>query len=248
MPDPAATARLRAALVSVGGGYLRNPVRQRGVTCADCTTPVDGYQLCLRCKSNRAQGGLGDAVAFLTYAVTGRKSGYLMRGYKAKPPVAEHRMVVGLLLLLALQEHTSCVGTVTGKPVTHWAIVPSLPAKPGEHPLRSLVINHALGSEVALTAAANVQRPREVSPKHFVTATRLPPHSHVILIDDTWASGGHAQSAALTLRNAGAEKVSVLVVARWINEDFAGNKEFVSHLAERDYDPAICPWTGGSCP
>jgi hypothetical protein len=60
MPDPAAAARLRAALVSVGGGYLRNPVRQRGVTCVDCTTPVDGYQLCLRCKGNRAHSGLNE--------------------------------------------------------------------------------------------------------------------------------------------------------------------------------------------
>jgi hypothetical protein len=248
MPDPAAAARLRAALVSVGGGYLRNPVRQRGVTCADCTTPVDGYQLCLRCKGNRAHSGLGDAVAFLTYAVAGRKSAYLMRGYKAKPPVAEHRMVVGLLLLLALQEHTGCAGAIAGRLVSHWAIVPSLPAKPGEHPLRGLVVNHAHGSEVALTAAANVQRPREISSDHFAIATKLPPRSHAMLIDDTWASGGHAQSAVLTLRNAGAERISVLVVARWINEDFAANKEFVGHLAERDYDPGICPWTGSACP
>ena len=194
------------------------------MTCADCTTPVDGYQLCLRCKGHRAHSGLGDALAFLSYAVAGRKSAYVMRGYKAKPPVAEHRMVVGLLLLLALQEHTNCAGTVTGMPVTHWAIVPSLPAKPGEHPLRSLVINHALGSEIVLAAAANVQRPREISPGHFVTATQLAPHSHVMLIDDTWASGGHAQSAVLTLRDASAEKVSVLVVARWINEDYAASR------------------------
>jgi hypothetical protein len=248
MPDVAAAARLRSALVSVGGGYLRNPIRQPGVTCADCATPVNGYQLCLRCKGHRAHIGLADAVAFLTYAVAGRKSGYVMRGYKAKPPVAEHRMVVGLLLLLSLQEHTACAGALAGTPVTHWAAVPSLPAKPGEHPLRALVVNHAPGKEVTLQASANVQRPRDVSPEHFVTATKLPHRSHVMLIDDTWASGGHAQSAVLTLRRAGAEKVSVLVGARWVNEDFADNKEFVSRVAERDYDPAICPWTGGACP
>jgi hypothetical protein len=248
MPDVAAAARLRSALVSVGGGYLRNPVRQPGVTCADCATPVNGYQLCFRCKGHRAHSGLADAVAFLTYAVAGRKSAYVMRGYKAKPPVAEHRMVVGLLLLLALQEHTGCAGALAGLPVTHWAVVPSLPVKPGEHPLRGLVVNHAQGEELTLVAAADVQRPREVSPDHFVTGAKLAPRSHVMLIDDTWASGGHAQSAVLTLRTAGAEKVSVLVGARWINEEFGGNKEFVGRLAERDYDPAICPWTGGACP
>jgi hypothetical protein len=42
--------------------------------------------------------------------------------------------------------------------------------------------------------------------------------------------------------------VSVLVAARWINEDFGGNAEFLRGLATRDYDPAICPWTGSNCP
>jgi orotate phosphoribosyltransferase len=69
-----------------------------------------------------------------------------------------------------------------------------------------------------------------------------------VLIDDTWTSGGHAQSAVLALRGAGAARVSVLVVARWIKEDFAGNKEFLRELAGRDYDPGSCPWTSGKCP
>ncbi len=96
MLDSAAAARLRATLISIGGGYLRNPVRVRGITCADCVTPVDGYRLCYPCKGHHAYGRLADATAFLTYAVAGEKSGYVMRGYKAKSPVGEHRMVVGL--------------------------------------------------------------------------------------------------------------------------------------------------------
>ncbi|SRR6266567_2958621 len=87
MLDPAVAARLRETLISIGGGYLRNPVRVRGITCTDCVTPVDGYQLCYPCKSHHAYGGLADATAFLTYAVAGEKSGYVMRGYKAKSPV-----------------------------------------------------------------------------------------------------------------------------------------------------------------
>ncbi|MCW2930332.1 MAG: hypothetical protein JWM19_1294 [Actinomycetia bacterium] len=56
-----------------------------------------------------------------------------MRGYKALRPVAEHRLVVGLLLRLALEGHTKCVGKLAGRSVTHWTTVPSLPAKPYEH-------------------------------------------------------------------------------------------------------------------
>jgi adenine/guanine phosphoribosyltransferase-like PRPP-binding protein len=77
---------------------------------------------------------------------------------------------------------------------------------------------------------------------------RIAPESHVLLIDDTWATGGHAQSAVLALRKAGAAQVSVLVVARWLKEDYGDNKRFIAELANRDYDPSICPWTGGQCP
>jgi hypothetical protein len=38
------------------------------------------------------------------------------------------------------------------------------------------------------------------------------------------------------------------VVARWLNEDFGGNKSFIAELANHDYDPLRCPWTGGDCP
>jgi adenine/guanine phosphoribosyltransferase-like PRPP-binding protein len=77
---------------------------------------------------------------------------------------------------------------------------------------------------------------------------RLPQGSHVLLIDDTWASGGHAQSAVLALRAAGASRVSVLVVARWLKEDYGENKQFIVDLANCDYNPLICPWTGTDCP
>ncbi len=70
----------------------------------------------------------------------------------------------------------------------------------------------------------------------------------MLLIDDTWAMGGHAQSAVLALRKAGAGRVSVLVVARWLKEDFGDNARALRDIAARDYDPAICPWTGAGCP
>lgn len=248
MDDPEFAPRADLILIAVGGGYLRNPVRIWRATCADRMTPVAGYDLCFACRGHHARSGLTDVTAFLTYAVAGKESGHVMRGYKARPPVAEHRMVIGLLLLLALDGHTKCAGMLGGRSVTHWAIVPSLPAKPYEHPLRRLVIDHAPGPEAPLIATAVVSQPRAVNPDHFRCTVRLPQGSHVLLIDDAWATGGHAQSAVLALRKAGAARVSVLVVARWLKEDYGGNKGFIAELANRDYDPRICPWTGGACP
>lgn len=247
MLDQETLTRLSALLVSRAGGYLRNPVRRDRVTCAICATPVAGYERCYRCMTQERAGD-ADAVAFLTYAVSGQQSGYLMRGYKAPSPVEEHRTVVTLLCLVGLSAHERCPAVLGGMAITHWATVPSLPAKPGAHPLRAMVSRAVPGREVPLVAAAAAADPREVNPDHFSAAIRMPPGSHVLLMDDTWAGGGHAQSAALSLRNAGAQRVSVLVVARWMKESYAGNAEFLRSIAARDYDPRICPWTGGTCP
>jgi hypothetical protein len=240
-------ARLSAALVSSAGGYLRNPVRQELLTCAVCATPVTGFRLCYQCQRRRGRTGLADATGFLAYAVAGRQSGYVMQGYKARPPVLEHQTIVTLLVLLGLARHAGCAAP-TGVPVTHWATVPSLPARPGEHPLHAIVSRLAPGAEVALAAAGEVEYSRDLRPGHFRVAAALPAGAHVLLVDDPWARGGHAQSAALALRAAGAARISVLVAARWINEDFGGNAAFLRGLSGRDYDPAVCPWTGAACP
>lgn len=248
LPDQATVTRLTTALVGRAGGYLRNPIRQSYVTCAVCTTPVDNYWQCPQCNSQGAYNGLADATAFLTYAVGGQQSGYVMRGYKAQQPVNEHVSIVIILILLALSIHERCPVALSGAPITHWATVPSLPAKAGEHPLHHIVGQIGLAPEVQLIAATSVPRPRDVNPAHFVTGAELPRGSHVLLIDDTWTSGGHAQSAAIALHQAGASRVSLLAVARWINEEFADNESFLRKLSGRDYNPAICPWTGGTCP
>jgi hypothetical protein len=240
--------RLRSVLVSRAGGYLRNPVRQDGVTCAVCTTPAAGYPRCYACRVHRADAGLAEATAFLTYAIAGQQSAYVMRGYKARRPLEEHRSIVRLLLAVGLSGHAGCPGALAGVPVTHWASVPSLPAQTGEHPLHRIVASLAPGIEASLSAAAEARSPREVSPDHFRCDAPLPQGAHVLLIDDTWTGGGHAQSAALSLRRAGAARISVLIVARWIKKDFRDNAGFLRELADRDYDPAICPWTGSSCP
>ncbi|MCW2908037.1 MAG: hypothetical protein JWL68_2826 [Actinomycetia bacterium] len=252
MADPDLVARLSAALVASAGGYLRNPVRRELVTCAVCATPVAGFRLCYQCQRRRGRTGLADATGFLAYAVAGQQSGYVMQGYKARPPVPEHRAIVTLLVLLGLARHAPCVKNAGASgeapvPVTHWATVPSLPAQPGEHPLHAIVSRLAPGCEVTLAAADEVDYPRDLDAGHF-RAPPLPAGAHALLVDDTWARGGHAQSAVLALRAAGAARVSVLVAARWINADFGGNAAFIRGLADRDYDPAICPWTGAACP
>lgn len=254
MPIDAETLReFRRTLVQRAGGYLRNPIIEPGVTCAVCATPCVGYQLCLTCRNQRdVAGQKADQVASLTYAIGGGQSGYMMRSYKAPTPAEEHRQIVALTALVGLALHGECAGRRLGDPVTHWSVVPSLPAKAGPHPLRQLVVSAAPGQEVQLHAAAAALQPRTIQADHY-TSDLLPERAHVLLLDDTWTGGGHAQSAALALRAAGAAFVSVLNVSRWIDptwkiDKYGDNAGFLAKRCIADYDPSLCPWTGGSCP
>ena len=111
-----------------------------------------------------------------------------MRGYKAKPPIGEHRAIVTLLAVLGLTEHSSCAERLLTAPITHWAVVPSLPARPGEHPLRPIVRTLAHGTELPLSAAGSTPNPRSVDPQHFRAGAALRPGAHVLVIDDTWVA------------------------------------------------------------
>lgn len=147
MMDSGLEKRLTAALVAFAGGFLRNPVRRQHVTCAVCTTPVEErYSLCFPCKQHRLHSGTADRVAPVTYAIAAQQSGYIMRGYKARPRVDAHYRLVGMLTVLALSKHAGCAETMADSPITHWASIPSLPARPGEHPFHRIVSGSAPGT------------------------------------------------------------------------------------------------------
>lgn len=63
------------------------------------------------------------------------------------------------------------------------------------------------------------------------------------------ARPGHAQSAALALRAAGAERITLLVLARWLTVGFGETTPawLRAHLTP-DFDATICPYTAGNCP
>lgn len=254
MTDPR-VAQVQQTLVTTAGGFLRNPLRAG--TCSHCFTPTASQPLCARCRHLLSFDGGPDLLGMVAYAgyldpIT--QSGHVMRGYK-NPYIQSgfHRQTVALMSALGLIGHVACPGALTGFPITAWATVPSLPPKPDlpKHALNDIVGKLARpgSAEVTLTAATAVSHPRDINPSHY-TASANAAGQHVLVIDDTWTSGGHATSAALAIRAAGAIHVSVLVLARWLANswELTTPQWAKQHLAQPDFDPDVCPWTQGPCP
>jgi hypothetical protein len=62
----------------------------------------------------------------------------------------------------------------------------------------------------------------------------------VPVLDDTWTTGCTAQSAALALRCADAEHLSVMEVGRWLSPGYRATTVFIRDWPQREYDPARC--------
>ncbi|WP_179476211.1 hypothetical protein [Mycolicibacterium vinylchloridicum] len=254
MTNAAALAQLRESLKESAGGYLRNIVRIDGVTCQMCARPVEDESICSKCKwTYLPRGDVADRIGSMIYGIDGKQSGRLMYGYKAAYTRPSHVQTVTSLAVLGLREHRQCADRLVGVPVTKWATVPSLSKAIGvEHPLRTILTGKIRAGneiEVAAVSREKITSPREVTPSNFDIRTDVPNGAHVMVIDDTWVSGGHAQSVAAALKQAGASKVSVLTVARWVDlADPVSDRFYKKRIHTATYDPAVCPWTGSDCP
>lgn len=79
---------------------------------------------------------------------------------------------------------------------------------------------------------------RSVEPRKFAPSRTLNGES-VLLVDDTWVTGGSVQSAAGALKSAGAGPVGVLVIARLIDEDYGDNQDRLEKLP-KPFDWTTC--------
>lgn len=247
--------RIRERLIADVGGYLRNAVSEARVTCAVCTTPIKPvFDLCLRCRRDQEEFGddLADLVVTVCYGIRGRQSGYLMHSYKdLQAPARHNQTLLSVLLLAVLEFHGGCIEHRLGYDVDAWAFVPSLRTdRTGEHPLHVVAKRAGLAiPQIDLLPGKRVSsQERTTSADRFtVAATSDVRVRHVLLIEDTWTSGGNAQSAALTLRRSGAASVTIVALARWLKPEEPPTGAFITSRLARDYDPRICPVSDSDC-
>jgi hypothetical protein len=209
-------ARARAAIA----GLPAPPAPGPGV-CAACRGPLRrGYARCFQCDlhAQSAPGLLADVVAPVAYAPKGSGLARDLWLYKSgRPGASEAAAALRALLLVFLHDHGARVWRQAGMIApTHACVVPSSRGRPGPHPLREL-LRGCLAlpwTELFIQPGADLWV-RALDPDRF-RAPRPLPGAAVLLLDDTWTSGGSAQSAAVALRRAGARSVATVVLGRHV--------------------------------
>ena len=189
--------------------------------CRACQGPArPGYVRCFQCElhAQSAPGLLADAVAPVAYAVKGSPLARDLWLYKAGRPgsgVAGSRLL--LLLLAFLHDHGSRVWRLAGmaRP-SHACVVPSGRGRAGPHPLQAMAAPY-----LALPWVSMRPQPGGDPWARSLDAGRFragpgAAGAEVLLLDDTWASGASAQSAAVALKQAGARAVAVVVIGRHV--------------------------------
>jgi phosphoribosylpyrophosphate synthetase len=257
--DPAAAdAEIARELGKEAGGYLWNVVREPHVTCAVCGTPIQSeYTYCATCNGNRYTNGVADLVVPLVYCVETKQSYEVFRGYKdhAVASVRDgHMWILERLLYLGIIHHNRCIERRIGAKIDAYVAVPSLSGRKTPHPFVEKTAQFGLiDDSLCLVAAPNATSARVVAASQFHV---LPEGvdltgQHIVVLDDTWTRGSRTQSATLALRKHGAKYVTILTMARYLvpTTNYANNDAFIKkRLQGTDYDPLICPVTGGDCP
>ena len=209
----------------------------RGV-CAVCWTAVDpDFRLCYACNTARVAFGprLADVVVPIALAVKREQLAHELWHYKYDVDAnarSRLRRRLAAVLWRFLGQHEAHIAEALDVP--GFGIVTTVPGtrqREDEHPLVSIVgtiVGHTRSRyEPLLTLAPDaVREGRAVLPTRYRATRELTDDPAVLLIDDTWTTGGRAQSAAIALRDAGAAKVAVVVIGRHFDRAFGTGETY----------------------
>jgi hypothetical protein len=211
--------------------------------CIVCRGPArSGYARCYQCEAHErlGHGLLADAVVPISYAVKGTPFAEDLWRYKSERGLCPSARGSLLALLLAfLEDHAGCVWRRAAMPgPDRLAVVPSGVGRPGSHPLLALASPH-VSMPLWPLAIRPGRQGRDLDVHRFQAGVGQR-GCGVLLLDDSWVSGGSAQSAAAALKLAGASRVAIVVLGRHVNPADPRAARFAAGLAPGSYDPAVC--------
>jgi len=207
-------ARVRAATAGLPA------VPEPGPEVCTCCHGPSGHSFarCFHCclHEESAPGLLADVVAPVACAPKGSRLATDLWLYKSgRPGAREAGETLLAMLLVFLREEGPRVWQQAGIPAPACVcVIPSGRGRPGPHPLEVLVRGRLTLPWVPLLARPGADAwGRVLDPVRFCAPGSVAGRA-VLLLDDTWTSGGTAQSAAVALNRAGARSLAVVVVGR----------------------------------
>ena len=218
----------------------------RGV-CAVCWRAVDpGYRLCYPCRIARDGYGrrLAEVVAPIALAVKRQQLAHELWHYKYDADATVRRRLeirLAALLWRFLGQHETHVAEAAGVP--RFDIVTTVPGtrpRDDEHPLVRIVgtlvgqTRDRYQPVLTLGPDASVEG-RAVLVDRYRATQAMTDHPAVLLVDDTWTTGGRAQSAAIALHDAGAARVAVVVLGRHFDRDFGSGETYYQQAKARKF-------------
>ena len=81
---------------------------------------------------------------------------------------------------------------------------------------------------------------RAVLVNRYRATQAMTSHRAVLVVDDTWTTGGRAQSAAIALHDAGAARVAVVVLGRHFDRDFGSGETYYQQATARKFTWDTC--------
>jgi len=226
--------------------FMRNPVSGSDRVCPVCFGFKQAtYKLCIACDR---QPNHCDAIVPITYSLETGQVHHALRHYKddrRKEIRTEFTFDLTAILWRFLAKHETCAaessGTDTFDMVT---VVPSGQATPDSPRPRLTRIVEEYCEHTAPRFRTLLERTDQPAEAHCYKADRFDARDNltgesVLLIDDTWTTGASVQSAARTLKSAGASKVGAVVIGRHVNGEFDDHGALYRNLRE-PFDWDLC--------
>jgi hypothetical protein len=200
--------------------------------CHSSTSP--GYIRCRQCVD--AGWTSPPEILPITMSIDGGPIHHMLRMYKDSADAkTRDRLTVRLAALIAvfIRRHDACVGD--------WDVATCVPsrARVAMRPIVDKLKRFEHRTETLLRSRPDVDAGRSVDPLQFDIVGKVDGR-RVLLLDDTFASGGKVFSAAAALTANGATIVGPLVIGRHVHPSWPPSETMLEWLGDREWDESRC--------
>lgn len=229
--------------------FLVHPLLPGPGVCQVCRGPAGpGYPTCRPCHGTRSVlgGAVADVVVPVSLALKGEQYANELWRYKNVTGPQRHYFRTGLAAVLwrFLAAHEACVAHRCAVP--GFDVVATVPSTGGRetHPLRTMVadmigVTRKRHRDLLWATQKAGELGRTASSARYTSSPLW--GEHVLLVDDTWTTGNHVQSAAAALKAAGAGSVAVIVLGRHLNIDYGDTSAHIEQARLRRFSWDVCP-------